>query len=57
MFNQDQIPTSGFLLANWNQEGYRSTAHAYLKREGLYSIEHKNGRWYTLPEIESAMIR
>jgi hypothetical protein len=57
MFNQNQVPTFGFLLTKWNQLGYRATAHAYLKREGFFSVEHKNGRWYTLTEIENAMIR
>lgn len=58
MAKQNEIPKFGFLLTNWGEdkEGYRATAHAYLKSEGLHSIEHKNGRRYTIDEIERAML-
>ena len=57
MFNIEQIPIKGYILKNWNIRGcYRATAHAYLKREGLSLVEHINGRWYTLMEIENAII-
>ena len=49
-------PISGYILKNWDLVGYRSTAHAYLKREGLLSVENKDGNTYTLKEIEDSMI-
>jgi len=56
MFNQNQVPTFGYLLTKWNQVGYRATAYAYLKREGLFTIQHTNGKWYTIFEIKNALI-
>lgn len=54
--NQNIIPSQGYILKKWNQIGYRATALAYLKREKKYTIEHVNGRWYTLKEIKNAII-
>mgnify|MGYP006331924581 FL=1 len=56
MYNENQVPTHGYLLELWDMIGYRSTAYAYLKREGLLSIQHRNGKWYSLEEINNAMI-
>ena len=58
MFNiENQVPIGGYILTKWNMRNcYRATAHAYMKREGLTSVEHFGGRWYTLSEIENAMI-
>ena len=56
MFENYTTPTKGFILKNWNTGGYRATAVAYLKQEGLNAVEHINGRWYTLVELENAMI-
>jgi hypothetical protein len=57
MFNNSQVPTFGYILKNWNAIGYRATAHAYMKREGLVSVEHKNGKFYSLEEIENSMLK
>jgi hypothetical protein len=56
MFSTYQAPTHGYILKKWNTTGYRATAHAYMKREKLTEVEHINGRWYTLKEIELSMI-
>jgi hypothetical protein len=56
MFNQNQIPTHGFILKKWKQIGYRATALAYLQREDLFTIENTNGKWYSLIEIQTAII-
>lgn len=52
----ENIPTYGYILKNWNTIGYRATAYAYMKREGVNIIEHKNGKFYSLEEIQKAMI-
>jgi len=57
MFENYTTPTQGYILKNWNISGYRATAVAYLKREGLWTVEHNNGRWYSLKELEDAMIK
>lgn len=55
--NNHNVPALGYILTNWdNQIGYRSTAHAYLKREGLTSVKNTNGSWYSISDIENAMI-
>ena len=55
-FNQTSLPRYGYLLPKWGQVGYRATAHAYMKREALTSVQHTNGKHYTLNEIENGMI-
>jgi hypothetical protein len=49
-------PTHGYKLSKWGITCYRSTALAYLKREGLNSVQNINGSWYSLTDIESAII-
>ena len=56
MFENYTTPTQGYILKNWDTTGYRATAVAYLQREGLFSVEHINGRWYTLTELKEALI-
>jgi hypothetical protein len=58
LFNvKETTPTRGYILKNWNYgNAYRSTAIAYLERENLYSVEHINGRWYTLYELKNSRI-
>lgn len=58
LFNvKETTPTRGYILKNWNSgNDYRSTAIAYLERENLYSVEHINGRWYTLDELKNSRI-
>lgn len=58
MCNQDKVPESGYKFPKWDGCGfYRSTALAYMKRENEPDIQHDNGRWYTLEEIENAIIK
>jgi len=57
MFKTNNCPGFGYILKNWGQTGYRATALAYLKREGLFEVEHINGRFYTLTEIERDIIK
>ena len=54
--NKEVAPTLGYNLTKWGVTGYRSTALAYLKREGLDSVQNINGSWYSLTDIESAII-
>ncbi len=58
LFNVEKnTPESGYILKNWNSgNNYRSTAIACLQREGLYSVEHINGRWYTLDQLKNSRI-
>ena len=58
MFNvTEKVPTDGYILPLWNRKGaYRATALAYMKREIVKEVEHYKGRWYTLNQIESAII-
>ena len=37
--------------------GYRATAIAYMKREGINIVEHINGKHYTLSQLEEATIK
>ena len=55
MFSHE-IPVRGYILKNWGTVGFRATAVAYLQREGLFTVEHNNGRWYTLTKLKEAMI-
>lgn len=57
MFGIEKIPSQGYILKNWDMTGYRATAHAYLKREGLSFVENKDGNWYSIFQIENAMIK
>jgi hypothetical protein len=57
MFNKDLVPTFGYILEKWDQVGYRSTAYAYLKRENLSIVKNRNGKTYTIYQIENAIIK
>ena len=57
MFENYIVPSDSFILKKWGIKGYRATAVAYLKRKKLDSVEHTNGRWYSLRELEDAMIK
>jgi len=57
MFENFTTPTQGYILEKWETSGYRSTAVAYMKREKLKEVKHKNGRVYSLEELEDAMIK
>ncbi len=56
MFNSNQIPTKGYKIPQGYGSDYRSTAIAYLQREGLYTIGHINGEYYTLTQLINARI-
>lgn len=57
MSNTRTLPEQGYILPIWDQTGsYRATAIAYLEREGLFTVEHENGNWYTLEELKAARI-
>lgn len=53
----ENVPSNGYILKNWNQIGYRSTAIAYLQREDLFTIENTNGKWYSLIQLKNAIIQ
>jgi hypothetical protein len=57
LVTDEKTPTYGYILKNWNTIGYRATAYAYMKREAVNIIEHKNGRFYSLEEIENSMVK
>ena len=57
MFNDKEIiPTRGYNLPKGFGWDYRATAVAYLKREGLFTVGHMNGNYYTLTQLENAML-
>lgn len=56
MFNQNQIPTRGYKVPQGYGSGYRATAIAYLQREGLFTVGHINGNYYTLSQLLSTRI-
>lgn len=58
LFNvKEKVPARGYKLEKWaTHMDYRATAVAYMKAEGLYSVEHQSGRWYSLEQLEKAMI-
>jgi len=49
-------PPWGYILEDWDTVGYRATAHAYMKREGVNYVVHNNGQVYSLQEVEEVMI-
>ena len=50
-------PTQGYILPLWDNKGsYRATAQAYLQQTTELAVENKDGNWYTLEQIESAML-
>ena len=50
-------PSMGYLLPLWDNKGsYRATAQAYFQRENVTEVEHRNGFFYSLEELESQMV-
>ena len=49
-------PKRGYDLERWGLSGWRATAVAYCKREGVRGVSHANGYYYTLGELEDALI-
>lgn len=55
--NNSSAPARGYILTEWNDENaYRATAQAYMKRKGFLIIRNKDGKTYHLDEIEKSMI-
>lgn len=55
--NIKDVPAGGYVLPLWGQKGvFRATALAYMQRENIYTVENINGEWYSLPEIQNAVI-
>lgn len=56
--NCNKVPARGYKLTLWGTgNDYRSTAIAYLKREGLTFVENSNGKTYSLAQLEGATIK
>jgi|14_taG_2_1085336.scaffolds.fasta_scaffold54418_3 hypothetical protein len=57
MFNKNEkIPSKGYRTPYGFGSTYRATAIAYLEREGLFTIEHANGNFYTLTQLKNARV-
>ena len=57
MWNTEEVvPGDGYKLPDGWGSGFRATAIAYLEREGLFIIEHRNGKYYTLTQLKEARI-
>lgn len=54
---KEKTPSFGYVLRKWNVVGYRATALAYMQRENLNSVEHRNGRIYSRKAIEDSIIK
>lgn len=50
------VPTKGYILPKGYGYNYRSTALAYMKREGVNFVNNIDGETYSLKEIENAII-
>lgn len=52
-----QVPTHGYIFASRPQYyEYRSTALAYMEREGLTTVSNKDGKTYTIEQLKDAII-
>lgn len=51
---EDRIPSEGFIIRN--QYAYRATAVAIMKKEQIDTVKHRNGKTYTLSQLQGAMI-
>ena len=57
MFNKNErIPSIGYNVPYGFGSTYRATAIAYLEREGLFTIGHANGNYYTLTQLKNARV-
>jgi len=57
MFNtNEKIPSRGYEVPSGFGWDYRATAIAYLEREGLFTIGHANGNYYTLTQLKNARV-
>ena len=57
MFNKNEkIPSRGYKVPSGFGWDYRATAIAYLEREGLFTIGHANGNYYTLTQLKNARV-
>lgn len=57
MFNKNEkIPSRGYKVPSGFGCDYRATAIAYLEREGLFTIGHANGNYYTLTQLKNARV-
>lgn len=54
---KDKVPSFGYVLTKWDVVGYRATALAYMQRENLDCVEHRNGKIYPRKIIEDAIIK
>lgn len=53
----EKVPAFGYILPNWNNVlSYRATAFAYMQRENVRTVKHKDGRLFTFDQIKSAML-
>jgi len=55
MKTKTDAPTGGYIINNENI-GYRATALALMKREGLKEVKNKNGLIYSIKDIENSII-
>lgn len=58
MLNENErIPSFGYELTLWGGcLSYRATAVAYMERENIKQVTHKNGKNYFLNELKDAML-
>lgn len=52
-----EAPTHGYFIPLWNSNrNYRATAVAYMKRENIKQVKNKDGKFYTLEQLEKSLI-
>lgn len=53
----EKVPAQGYNLPLWKFTfAYRATALAYMQRENVRTVEHKDGRMFTFDEIKEAIL-
>ena len=58
LFNiKEKTPSRGYKLPSGYGSDYRSTAIAYLEREGIFTVENIDGKSYNLIQLKNSAIR
>jgi hypothetical protein len=56
MGTMKDIPTAGYIIPNESSNSYRATALAWMIRENVLAVEHRNGEWYNQAQLKGAII-
>lgn len=50
------IPSKGYIIPNESTNSYRASALAWMVRENVLAIEHRNGEWYSQAQLKGVII-